>query len=30
LYAGTFLLSTFHFSPECSEKLGECAAAAAN
>jgi Na+/H+ antiporter NhaD/arsenite permease-like protein len=24
LYAGTFLLSTFHFSPECSEKLGEC------
>mmetsp|Transcript_24734 Transcript_24734/g.40953 ORF Transcript_24734/g.40953 Transcript_24734/m.40953 type:complete len:643 (+) Transcript_24734:50-1978(+) len=24
LYAGTFLLSTFHFLPECSEKLGEC------
>jgi Na+/H+ antiporter NhaD/arsenite permease-like protein len=24
LYAGTFLLSTFHFSPECSVKLGEC------
>lgn len=24
LYAGTFLLSTFHFIPECSEKLGEC------
>lgn len=24
LYAGTFLLSTFHFSPECSIKLGEC------
>jgi Na+/H+ antiporter NhaD/arsenite permease-like protein len=29
LYAGTFLLSTFHFSPECSEKLGECDAEAA-
>lgn len=28
LYAGTFLLSTFHFIPECSEKLGECDAAA--
>mmetsp|Transcript_8397 Transcript_8397/g.23267 ORF Transcript_8397/g.23267 Transcript_8397/m.23267 type:complete len:634 (-) Transcript_8397:793-2694(-) len=24
LYAGTFLLATFHFSPECSVKLGEC------
>lgn len=24
LYAGTFLLSTFHFSPECSERLGTC------
>jgi Na+/H+ antiporter NhaD/arsenite permease-like protein len=24
LYAGTFLLSTFHWIPECSEKLGEC------
>jgi Na+/H+ antiporter NhaD/arsenite permease-like protein len=24
LYAGTALLSTFHFSPECSERLGEC------
>ena len=24
LYAGTFLLSMVHFSPECSEKLGEC------
>ena len=24
LYAGTFLLSTFHFSPECSVRLGEC------
>jgi Na+/H+ antiporter NhaD/arsenite permease-like protein len=24
LYAGTFLLSTVHFAPECSEKLGEC------
>lgn len=24
LYAGTFLLSTWHFAPECSEKLGEC------
>ena len=24
LYAGTFLLSTIHFSPECSERLGEC------
>jgi Na+/H+ antiporter NhaD/arsenite permease-like protein len=24
LYAGTFLLATFHFSPECSERLGEC------
>jgi len=24
LYAGTFLLSTIHFAPECSEKLGEC------
>jgi len=24
LYAGTFLLSTFHWSAECSEKLGEC------
>lgn len=24
LYAGTFLLSTFHFIDECSEKLGEC------
>jgi len=24
LYAGTFLLSTFHFAPECSERLGDC------
>jgi len=24
LYAGTFLLATVHFSPECSERLGEC------
>jgi len=24
LYAGTFLLSMVHFSPECSIKLGEC------
>jgi Na+/H+ antiporter NhaD/arsenite permease-like protein len=24
LYAGTFLLATFHFSPECSVRLGEC------
>ena len=24
LYAGTFLLSMFHFSPECSVRLGEC------
>jgi Na+/H+ antiporter NhaD/arsenite permease-like protein len=24
LYAGTFLLSTVHFSPECSVRLGEC------
>jgi Na+/H+ antiporter NhaD/arsenite permease-like protein len=24
LYAGTFLLATFHFAPECSERLGEC------
>lgn len=24
LYAGTFLLSMVHFSPECSERLGEC------
>jgi len=24
LYAGTFLLATFHFIPECSERLGEC------
>jgi len=24
LYAGTFLLSTVHFSPECSVKLGQC------
>jgi len=24
LYAGTFLLATFHTIPECSEKLGEC------
>jgi len=24
LYAGTFLLSTVHWSPECSVKLGEC------
>ena len=24
LYVGTFLLSTFHWIPECSEKLGEC------
>merc|ERR1740117_1390354 len=24
LYAGTFLLTMFHFSPECSEKLGTC------
>mmetsp|Transcript_6288 Transcript_6288/g.8176 ORF Transcript_6288/g.8176 Transcript_6288/m.8176 type:complete len:633 (+) Transcript_6288:104-2002(+) len=24
LYAGTFLLATWHFSPECSIKLGEC------
>jgi Na+/H+ antiporter NhaD/arsenite permease-like protein len=29
LYAGTFLLSTLHFIPECSEKLGECNAQAA-
>jgi len=28
LYVGTFLLSTFHFIPECSEKLGECEAQA--
>ena len=27
LYAGTFLLATFHFSPECSVRLGECDAA---
>lgn len=26
LYAGTFLLATFHFAPECSERLGDCAA----
>lgn len=25
LYAGTFLLSTVHWIPECSERLGECA-----
>lgn len=25
LYAGTFLLATFHTAPECSEKLGQCA-----
>mmetsp|Transcript_93477 Transcript_93477/g.140245 ORF Transcript_93477/g.140245 Transcript_93477/m.140245 type:complete len:635 (-) Transcript_93477:86-1990(-) len=24
LYAGTFLLATFHFAPECSERLGDC------
>lgn len=24
LYIGTFLLATIHFSPECSEKLGDC------
>ena len=24
LYAGTFLLSSVHFSPECSVRLGEC------
>ena len=24
LYAGTFLLATVHFSPDCSVKLGEC------
>lgn len=24
LYAGTFLLASFHFAPECSERLGEC------
>jgi Na+/H+ antiporter NhaD/arsenite permease-like protein len=24
LYAGTFLLSTFHWVPECSERLGTC------
>lgn len=24
LYAGTALLATFHFSPECSARLGEC------
>jgi Na+/H+ antiporter NhaD/arsenite permease-like protein len=24
LYAGTFLLATFHFAAECSERLGEC------
>uniref|UniRef100_A0A6U3ALQ7 Citrate transporter-like domain-containing protein n=1 Tax=Entomoneis paludosa TaxID=265537 RepID=A0A6U3ALQ7_9STRA len=24
LYVGTFLLATWHFSPECSVKLGEC------
>ena len=24
LYAGTFLLATFHFAPECSERLGTC------
>merc|ERR1719469_40538 len=24
LYAGTYLLSTVHFAPECSEKLGTC------
>jgi Na+/H+ antiporter NhaD/arsenite permease-like protein len=24
LYAGTYLLATFHFSPDCSVKLGEC------
>jgi len=24
LYVGTFLLTMFHFSPECSEKLGTC------
>lgn len=26
LYLGTFLLSTIHWAPECSEKLGECEA----
>lgn len=29
LYAGTFLLSMVHFSPECSVKLGDCDDAAA-
>ena len=24
LYAGTFLLATFHFAKECSERLGDC------
>ena len=24
LYGGTFLLTMVHFSPECSEKLGDC------
>ncbi|KAG7349328.1 Na+/H+ antiporter NhaD-like permease [Nitzschia inconspicua] len=24
LYAGTFLLATFHFADECSQRLGEC------
>jgi Na+/H+ antiporter NhaD/arsenite permease-like protein len=24
LYAGTFLLATFHFAPECSDRLGDC------
>lgn len=24
LYAGTFLLATFHYAPECSERLGTC------
>lgn len=28
LYAGTFLLATFHYIPECSERLGECDVAA--
>jgi Na+/H+ antiporter NhaD/arsenite permease-like protein len=30
LYAGTYLLATFHFSPECSVRLGECAAEGQN
>jgi len=24
LYAGTFILTLIHFSPECSVRLGEC------